>query len=69
MLSNGRTAEGSKDVFQLVAEGAWSAQATHERFLFKKARERDNPSRIVWANANNLWRDQVRARKAARLAT
>ena len=69
MLSKVEIEAGFENIFRLVAEGAWEAQASHERFLFKKAREHDNPSRIAWANANNLWRDQVRARNAARLAT
>jgi hypothetical protein len=52
--------------FSAVAEAAWTRHANHERFLFKTARAKDDPSRTPWVNANNLWRDQVRARRAMR---
>ena len=64
MLTNGGSDERGGDVFKSVAEGAWILQAQHERFLFKKARARDDPSRVAWMNANSLWQAQVRARKA-----
>ena len=68
MLTNGGSDERRGDVFRSVAEAAWTLQAQHERFLFKKARARDDPIRVAWMNANNLWQAQVRARKAGWVA-
>ena len=69
MLSHGATSECQEGVLKAVAEAAWALQAQHDRFLFKKARAHDHPSRAVWVNANNLWLAQVRARKAGRIAS
>jgi len=68
MLTNGEIDEGRRNPWRSVAEAAWALQANHERFLFKKGRAHDDPSRLAWWNANNLWQAQVRARRAGRLA-
>ena len=68
MLIDQRLDETPDRIFKRVAEAAWSLQANHERFLFKKARPHDHPSRAAWVNANNLWQEQVRARRAGRVA-
>jgi hypothetical protein len=64
MLSCDSADERQGNAFRSVAEGAWTVQAQHERFLFKKARAHDDPRRAAWVNANSLWQAQVRARKA-----
>ncbi|MPZ48904.1 MAG: hypothetical protein GEU75_06280 [Dehalococcoidia bacterium] len=68
MLTDRRIDEAPEGTFKRVAEAAWALQANHERFLFKKARPHDHPSRAAWVNANNLWQAQVRARRAGRVA-
>ena len=68
MLSQAGCNEIREDAFRTVAEAAWAVQSQHERFLFKKPRRQDDPSRAAWMNANNVWQAQVRARKAARTA-
>jgi hypothetical protein len=65
MLTDAATDDGA---FKRVAEAAWALQSDHERFLFKKRRPDDDPSRAAWVNANNIWQAQVRARKAGRVA-
>ena len=68
MLNKGLSPEIQGDAFSSVAEAAWTLQSQHERFLFKKARPHDHPSRAAWVSANNLWQAQVQARKAGRVA-
>ena len=68
MLTDRRIDEAPEGTFKRVAEAAWALQSKHERFLFKKARPHDHPSRASWASANNLWQAQVRARRAGRVA-
>ncbi len=64
MLTNDGNGEAPEDLFKSVAEAAWAVQDHHNRFLFKKARPADHPSRVVWATANQLWWAQVQARKS-----
>ena len=68
MLIEAGSSADRESVFKSVAEAAWALQARHERFLFRKARPDGHPSRVVWTNANNLWRAQVQAAKAGRMA-
>ena len=63
MLTIGTTSESSDGTLRSMAEAAWAMQAQHARFLFKKARPANHPSRVAWVNANNLWLAQVRARR------
>ena len=68
MLTDGEICDNLGGVFKSVAEAAWASQSQHERFLFKKARPKDHPSRAVWASANNLLIAEGRARKTGRVA-
>lgn len=68
MLTESGSSGRGESVFKSVAEAAWALQARHERFLFRKSRPEGHPSRVAWVNANNLWRAQVQAAKAGRLA-
>ena len=58
--------ESHESPFTAAAEGAWALQADHDRFSFRPRRRDDDPSRVVWVQANNVWQAKVRARKAAR---
>jgi len=63
MLTDHQIDEAPEGTFKRIAEAAWALQANHERFLFKKARARNHPSRVPWVNANNLWQAQTRANR------
>ena len=59
MLAKGPDQESRSVVLAVVAVAAWERQAGHERFLFKKGRPADHPSRRAWVEANNVWQQQV----------
>ena len=56
----------ANDMFARIAETAWARQSAHQRFRFEERRPDDHPSRVPWVTANNVWQQQVRARKATR---
>ena len=60
MLNDGGSGAGRDLVFKSVTEAGWALQSQHDRFLFKKARRDDHPSRVAWVDANNLWQAQRR---------
>jgi hypothetical protein len=66
MLMTSASQENHESPFTAVAEGAWALQADHDRFSFRPLRADDDPSRVAWVRANNLWQAKVRARKAVR---